>query len=282
MKCMTSVFTRAVAPVALAGVALGLGSCASMDSGQEATTAPSSSAPDPSVTTSAPATAPVAPITSATPTTPSASPTTSAPVTIDSPPGATTDPASVSPTVAPSTSTTSDVASADTGSAEVTSEEISSAPAAEEDLDMTADDFECISNWDKVLGFRINNLLGHLDEAKAVANSTTGGKYPVGTILQHLPTEAMVKRRTGFSPETKDWEFFLLTLGQDGTTTIAQRGTTDIKTSMGQACVECHTNVADEWDFVCNTWAAHGGGNCGFDFMDSFLDGQLATDTRCK
>lgn len=158
----------------------------------------------------------------------------------------------------------------------------SSAPAADEDLDMTADQFSCIGTWDKVLGFRINNLLGHLDEAIAVANSATGGEFPVGTILQHLPTEAMVKRKAGFSPETKDWEFFLLTLGPDGTTTIAERGTTEIATSMGQTCASCHSMVTDAYDFVCNTWAEHSDGNCGFDFQDSFLDTQLASDTRCN
>lgn len=152
----------------------------------------------------------------------------------------------------------------------------------DEDIDMTGEDFSCIGDWDKVLGFRITNLLGHLEEALAVANNPEGGVYPVGTLIQHLPTEAMVKRRTGFSPETKDWEFFLLTLGQDGTTTIAERGTTAIMTSMGQTCVSCHSMVPDQYDFICNTWGDAGSQNCGFDFMDSFLDQQLATDTRCQ
>jgi hypothetical protein len=147
---------------------------------------------------------------------------------------------------------------------------------------MTAEDFSCIGDWEPILGFRINNLLGHLDEAKAVANSPIGGVYPVGTILQHLPTEAMVKRRAGFSPETKDWEFFLLTLSADGVTTIAERGTTELETSMGQTCASCHIKATPEYDFVCNTWAEHGGaGNCGFDFTQDFLDMQLASDTRC-
>jgi hypothetical protein len=92
----------------------------------------------------------------------------------------------------------------------------------------------------------------------------------------------MVKRRAGFSPETKDWEFFLLQLSAGGMTTIQSRGTTAIQTSMGQTCVSCHTMVPDEFDFVCNTWGEQGSQNCGFDFMDSFLDQQLATDTRCN
>jgi hypothetical protein len=147
---------------------------------------------------------------------------------------------------------------------------------------MTAEDFACIAEWDQVLGFRITNLLGHLDEALAVAQSPTGGKYPVGTVIQHLPTEAMVKRREGFSPESKDWEFFLLELSPDGVTTISERGTTEIATSMGQTCVSCHSMAPEQWDFVCNTYGNEGAGNCGFDFMDSFLEMQLASDTRCE
>jgi hypothetical protein len=150
-----------------------------------------------------------------------------------------------------------------------------------EDFDVTAEDFTCIADWDQVLGFRITNLLGQLDEAIAVAESPTGGTYPVGTILQHLPTEAMVKRAAGFSPETKDWEFFLLDLSADGTT-IAERGTTELETSMGQTCASCHSMAPEQWDFVCNTYGNEGGGDCGFDFMDSFLDDQLATDPRCE
>ena len=153
---------------------------------------------------------------------------------------------------------------------------------ADEDFDPAPEDFACISDWEQILGFRIHNFLGHIDEAKAVANNPAGGVYPVGTILQHLPTEAMVKRRAGFSPETKDWEFFLLTLSADGTTTIAERGP-NISTSMGQTCTSCHVKADDAYDFVCNTWAEHGGaGDCGFDFMPSFLDQQLASDTRCE
>jgi hypothetical protein len=150
-----------------------------------------------------------------------------------------------------------------------------------EDIDMTGEDFSCIGDWDQVLGFRITNLLGHTDEALAVANNPAGGVYPVGTVIQHLPTEAMVKRATGWSPETKDWEFFLLDL-TGGVTTISERGTTAIETSMGQTCVSCHTMAPDEWDFVCNTWGNSGGGDCGFDFTDDFLATQLATDTRCQ
>ncbi|HEY6729330.1 MAG TPA: hypothetical protein VI197_35210 [Polyangiaceae bacterium] len=152
----------------------------------------------------------------------------------------------------------------------------------DEDFDPTAEDFTCIADWQQILGFRINNFLGHLDEAVAVAQNPEGGVYPVGTILQHFPTEAMVKRHVGFSPDTKDWEFFLLTLNQDGTTTIANRGTTDI-TTMGNTCASCHAKADAQWDFVCNTYgdANNNNPNCGFDLMPAQLDPPIADDPRC-
>lgn len=151
----------------------------------------------------------------------------------------------------------------------------------DEDFDPTAEDFTCIADWQSHLRFRINNFLGNVEEAVAVAENPAGGVYPVGTILQHFPTEAMVKRRAGFSPETKDWEFFLLTLNQDGTTTIAERGTTEIE-AMGTPCADCHATADDQWDFVCNTYVEAGSGNCGFAPLgQQQLDQAIANDPRC-
>jgi len=147
------------------------------------------------------------------------------------------------------------------------------------DFDVTAEDFTCIADWDKVLGFRITNLLGQTAEAVAVAENPSGGTYPVGTIIQHLPTEAMVKRAAGFSPESKDWEFFLLDISS-GSTVITERGTTEIQT-MGNTCVSCHSLAPDEFDFVCNTWGAQGSENCGFDFGESQLSMAIDNDPRC-
>jgi hypothetical protein len=91
----------------------------------------------------------------------------------------------------------------------------------------------------------------------------------------------MVKRRAGFSAESMDWEFFILTLNPDGTTTISKRGPS-ITTSMGQTCPSCHVKADKAFDFVCNTWAEHGGaGNCGFDFSDTQLSQPIASDPRC-
>jgi hypothetical protein len=122
--------------------------------------------------------------------------------------------------------------------------------AADDDLDMRAGDFDCILDWTKVRGFRITNELGYLDEAIAAANAPEGAVYPVGTIIQLVPFEAMVKRKAGFSAETSDWEFFSLSVSSSGTV-IEQRGTTDVTNQFGGNCFDCHAKAAPQWDFVC-------------------------------
>ena len=70
-----------------------------------------------------------------------------------------------------------------------------------------AKSFRCITEMTHVRQFYVDNLRGNLDSTLAVANSATGGAYPPGTIIQLIPTEAMVKRDKGFNPVTHDWEF---------------------------------------------------------------------------
>jgi hypothetical protein len=122
--------------------------------------------------------------------------------------------------------------------------------SAAEDLEMTEADFECILDWTAVHKFRITNKLGHQEEAIAVANSADGGVYPVGTIIQLIPTEAMVKRRPGFSAATKDWEFFFLEVtGKQ--TTIKARGAGEVVNGFGGNCLNCHALAEPQWDLVC-------------------------------
>lgn len=111
-------------------------------------------------------------------------------------------------------------------------------------------DFQCILGWTQVRKFYITNKLGKLDEALAVANDPSGGTYPVGTIIQLIPQEAMVKRRKGFSPETHDWEFFSLSPSASGTT-IQSRGTTDVVNAFGGNCFGCHSQAQSMYDLVC-------------------------------
>lgn len=125
-------------------------------------------------------------------------------------------------------------------------------PTPEEFVAQPAD-FECLTDWVRVRRFRIANPLGKLDEALAVARGEVPPPYPVGTIIQLIPNEAVVKRGAGFFPEANDWEFFRLNPSQDGTE-IAQRGRNEV-TSLGPngpSCFGCH-NAAPQTDFVCET-----------------------------
>jgi hypothetical protein len=125
------------------------------------------------------------------------------------------------------------------------------AAGSAEDLDMKASDFECVLHWTQVNNaYRITNKLGH--DALAVANDAAGGDFPVGTIIQIVPTEAMVKRRAGYSAQTHDWEFFSLQVSSSGTT-ISARGTTNVVNQFNGNCLGCHQKAMPQFDFVCGT-----------------------------
>ncbi len=119
-----------------------------------------------------------------------------------------------------------------------------------EDLDMNPEDFACLLDWPRVRRFRITNLLGYQAETMAVAENPEGGVYPVGTVIQLIPNEAMVKRAQGWSEETNDWEFFSLATSAAGTE-IEARGTTDTINAFGGNCFDCHAKAAPQWDLVC-------------------------------
>jgi hypothetical protein len=122
------------------------------------------------------------------------------------------------------------------------------APA--QDLDMKPGDFQNLHTMTMVRGFFVDNRLGHLKAALRVARSGKGGVYPVGTILQLVPQEAMVKRRKGFNPATRDWEFFFLQTTPQGTT-IVTRGTTTVVNRFGGNCASCHLAAQAKFDMVC-------------------------------
>ena len=122
---------------------------------------------------------------------------------------------------------------------------------APEDFEMQADDFVNLQDMTPIRGFFIDNQLGHLDEALAVANEPEGGgEYPVGTVIQLIPQEAMVKRGEGFAPEANNWEFFSLEVSAEGTR-ILSRGAADVVNQFGGNCVDCHSAARPEFDFVC-------------------------------
>ena len=65
-----------------------------------------------------------------------------------------------------------------------------------------------------------------------------------------IPTEVMVKRRVGFDPATRDWEFFALEVDADGSK-IADRGSTEVVNQFGLQCFACHVKADERFDLVC-------------------------------
>lgn len=150
-----------------------------------------------------------------------------------------------------------------------------------EDLFMTGDDFQCITQGEKVRSFYLWNELGHLDEALEVANNPRGGTYPIGTVLQLIPSEAMVKRYEGFSPESNDWEYFYLDVEETGTT-VLDRGATNPAGPLGVNnaavnCHNCHVQAEPQWDLVCED----GHGCDPLPFSDSQIEVVQSLDPRC-
>jgi hypothetical protein len=140
-----------------------------------------------------------------------------------------------------------------------------------------AKSFRCITEMTHVRQFYVDNLLGNLDATLAVANSATGGTYPAGTVIQLVPTEAMVKRDKGFNSVTRDWEFFELDVSKDGTE-IRKRGFAEVVNRFGGNCFGCHIQARPQWDLVCEM--DHG---CAPIQVTRAMSGALQrTDPRCK
>ncbi len=153
------------------------------------------------------------------------------------------------------------------------------AQAAEETkaIEVTAENFSCVTEMTPVRGFFVDNLLGDLEATLAVANSATGGAYPVGSVVQLVPGEVMVKHPKGVSPATNDWEFFELTVSPAGST-IAKRGFVDVNNKFGGNCFACHVKAEPQWDLVCET----GHGCDPLPLTRQMLDVIQKTDPRCK
>lgn len=118
------------------------------------------------------------------------------------------------------------------------------------ELDIDASAFKCLQDMTSVRHFFVDNLLGNHDETVAVAESTDGGVYPPGTVLQLVPTEVMVKHRPGWNAATRDWEFFELDVSADGSS-IRNRGFVDVVNRFGGNCFACHIKAEPKYDLVC-------------------------------
>ena len=89
-------------------------------------------------------------------------------------------------------------------------------------------------------------------ETGTAPNDPSPGKtYPVGTILQLFPFEAMAKRGGGYNKAGHGWEFFKLGTDANNHTTIVQRGGAEV-TNIAGSCQGCHlTGQAPSFDLVC-------------------------------
>lgn len=109
--------------------------------------------------------------------------------------------------------------------------------------------FKCITEMTPVRHFFVDNLLGNLDATVAVAKAGKG-VYPVGSVLQLMPNEVMVKHEKGFNPATRDWEFFWIDNTKEGSK-IFTRGFAEVNNRLGLNCFACHVKAKEEFDFVC-------------------------------
>lgn len=135
--------------------------------------------------------------------------------------------------------------------------EVKAAPAAEtayvadrSEQTIDASSFVCLEEMTAIRHFFVDNLLGDLDATVAVAESTDGGVYPAGSVVQLVPTEVMVKHPPGFNAATRDWEFFELNVSADGSS-IRNRGFVDVVNKFGGNCFGCHIKAEPKYDLIC-------------------------------
>jgi len=149
-------------------------------------------------------------------------------------------------------------------------------PAAPGTVAITESSFKCVTDMTHVRHFYVDNLTGNLAGTVKVAQAATGD-YPVGSVLQLVPTEVMVKREKGFNTGTRDWEFFELNVTPTGQT-IRARGVQDVNNRFGGNCFGCHVKARPEYDLVCDN--NHG---CDPIPITRAMSGALQhTDPRCK
>ncbi len=153
------------------------------------------------------------------------------------------------------------------------------ATSGAEEFVAEAGDFECLTHWTKVRQFRVVNKAGHGPEALAVASASydvSGLEFPVGTIVQLIPTEAMVKRGGGFDPANHDWEYFALHVSPTGTK-ILSRGRDEVVNFAGDNCFGCHS-AARRYDFICE----HNHNCVPIPLTDDIVNVLQMDDIRCQ
>ena len=118
------------------------------------------------------------------------------------------------------------------------------------ELAIDANSFVCLNEMTAVRHFYVENLLGDLEATLAIAESTDGGVYPPGSVVQLVPTEVMVKHNPGWNAATRDWEFFELDVSDEGSS-IRNRGFVDVVNRFGGNCFGCHIKADAKYDLIC-------------------------------
>lgn len=146
-----------------------------------------------------------------------------------------------------------------------------------QDVTVSEKSFSCIRDGTKIRNTYIKNAdPAKLKEAVRIFKDRVPDKeYPVGTFMQLVPFEVMVKHPREKFPKTNGWEFFALDLSEAGTK-IRDRGDNVVNLSQGVTCLSCHQPAA-KFDFVCEK--GHG---CAPVPLDDQKIAQIqATDPRC-
>ena len=149
--------------------------------------------------------------------------------------------------------------------------------ASAQDVTVSEQTFGCILDWPKVRNTRFKHSDPEkLKEAMRIfRDSVPDQEYPVGTVLQLVPAEAMVKHPRQKFPNTNGWEFFFLDVSTEGTK-IKDRGENVVNLSQGVTCLSCHQPAA-RFDFVCEK----GHGCAPIPFDDHKIAEIQKADLRC-
>lgn len=165
---------------------------------------------------------------------------------------------------------------------------LSDAPLTVTEYIAQAMDFDCflpqaqgakdpLDRWYRVGNFFIKSATRQTRSVLEIARGERSGPYPVGTIVQLVFMEAMVKRGGGFCPEANGWEFFTLTVTA-GVPSIQSRGCREVTNFLGGNCFNCHSKARPQFDFICN--GDHGCDPLGVtpEIIQGFQEG----DERCR
>lgn len=134
-----------------------------------------------------------------------------------------------------------------------------------------------LDRWYRVGNFFIKSATGKTRTVLEIAQGKRAGPYPVGTVVQLIFMEAMVKRGGGFCPEADGWEFFTLDV-TDGVAQIRARGCKEVTNFLGGNCFSCHSKARKEFDFLCD--GDHGCDPLGV--SPEVIQGLQDGDERCR